>query len=294
MDVTCVEQCSYIKKPFSVGEMLENDTEAVGNNALPYRTVARFSLGTPISLMLVRCRPPPMLYQGNRSTVQSLQLSCIPPRLGVLGVIEREQSEAQVASILLAVLNCNLLFRYELPTVYTKLESCECIIMSVCFTYTMSQGITPARRTTGSERERSATRDSKRFRSNEKGVFLTSQAREMIYDVSIICQPDRSRLVPVAWQQWSKMEALIPSPAACEVRSAIKFFNAQIHRQLCQVYEPNIMSKQMVRHWCRQFSEGRQSVHDEERSGRPSSSMMIVLSWCGSASWRTVASRLRS
>ncbi|KAJ4443031.1 hypothetical protein ANN_04681 [Periplaneta americana] len=33
---------------------------------------------------------------------------------------------------------------------------------------------------------------------------------------------------------------------------------------------PNIMSKQMVRRWCRQFSEGRQSVHDEERSGRPS------------------------
>ncbi|KAJ4452299.1 hypothetical protein ANN_03819 [Periplaneta americana] len=39
--------------------------------------------------------------------------------------------------------------------------------------------------------------------------------------------PDRSRLVPVAWQQWSEMEALIPSPAACEVRSVIKFFNAQ-------------------------------------------------------------------
>ncbi|KAJ4438533.1 hypothetical protein ANN_14478 [Periplaneta americana] len=73
-----------------------------------------------------------------------------------------------------------------------------------------------------------------------------------IYDVSIICQPDRSRLVSVAWQQWSEMEALIPSPAACEVRSVIKFFNAQsiapidIHRQLCQVYGPNIMSKQMV------------------------------------------------
>lgn len=82
--------------------------------------------------------------------------------------------------------------------------------------------------------------------------------------------------MPVAWQQWSEMEALIPSPAACEVRSVIKFFNAQsiapieIHRQLCQVYGPNIMSKQMVRRWCRQFSEGRQSVHDEERSGRPS------------------------
>ncbi|KAJ4431736.1 hypothetical protein ANN_20338 [Periplaneta americana] len=83
----------------------------------------------------------------------------------------------------------------------------------------------------------------------------------------MVAKPDRSHLVPVAWQQWSEMEALIPSPAACEVRSVIKFFNAQniapieIHRQLCQVYGPNIMSKQMVRHWCRQFSEGRQSVH---------------------------------
>ncbi|PRD24787.1 UNVERIFIED_CONTAM: hypothetical protein NCL1_42740 [Trichonephila clavipes] len=49
------------------------------------------------------------------------------------------------------------------------------------------------------------------------------------------------------------METLIPSPAACEVRS---------------VYGLNIMSKQMVHRWCRQFSEGRQSVHDEKRSGR--------------------------
>ena len=72
------------------------------------------------------------------------------------------------------------------------------------------------------------------------------------------------------------MDALIPSPAACEVRSVIKFLNAksiepiEIYRQLCQVYGPNIMNKQMVRRWCRQFSEGRQSAHDEERSGRPS------------------------
>ncbi|KAJ4434036.1 hypothetical protein ANN_16355 [Periplaneta americana] len=39
----------------------------------------------------------------------------------------------------------------------------------------------------------------------------------------------------------------------CEVRSVIKFLNAQgialieIYRQLCQVYGPNVMSKQMVR-----------------------------------------------
>ncbi|PNF28924.1 hypothetical protein B7P43_G18320 [Cryptotermes secundus] len=72
------------------------------------------------------------------------------------------------------------------------------------------------------------------------------------------------------------MEALIPTPADCEVRSVIKIFNAQsivpieIHRQLCRVYGPNVMSKQMVCRWCRQFSAGRQSVHDEKRNGQPS------------------------
>ncbi|GFV45078.1 HTH_48 domain-containing protein [Trichonephila clavipes] len=71
------------------------------------------------------------------------------------------------------------------------------------------------------------------------------------------------------------METFIPSPAACEVRSVIKILNAQsiaqieIHRQLCLVYGPNIMSKQMVRRWCKQFPEVRQSVHDEECSRRP-------------------------
>ncbi|KAJ4447922.1 hypothetical protein ANN_09931 [Periplaneta americana] len=38
-----------------------------------------------------------------------------------------------------------------------------------------------------------------------------------IYDVSTICQPNRFRLVPVVWQQWSELEALIPSPAAARV-----------------------------------------------------------------------------
>ncbi|GFW37639.1 HTH_48 domain-containing protein [Trichonephila clavipes] len=52
------------------------------------------------------------------------------------------------------------------------------------------------------------------------------------------------------------METLISSPAASEVRSVIKFLNAEsialieIHRQLCQVYWLNIMSKQIVRRWC--------------------------------------------
>ena len=70
------------------------------------------------------------------------------------------------------------------------------------------------------------------------------------------------------------MAARICSSTAGEVRSVIRFLNAQniapieIHRQVCQVYGPEIMSRQMVHCWCRLFSQGRQSVHDEERGGR--------------------------
>ena len=76
--------------------------------------------------------------------------------------------------------------------------------------------------------------------------------------------------------QQLKMEALIAAPANCEVLSVIRFLNSQsivvveIYHQLSQVYGPNVMSKQMVYHWCRQFTAGRQHVHDEECSRRPS------------------------
>lgn len=68
----------------------------------------------------------------------------------------------------------------------------------------------------------------------------------------------------------------IDSPADCEVRSVIRFLCAkglkaiEIHREICAVYGENIMSDGMVRKWVRAFKDGRTSVHDEERSGRPS------------------------
>jgi len=40
----------------------------------------------------------------------------------------------------------------------------------------------------------------------------------------------------------------------------------EIHHQICQVYGDNAM----VRKWVRMFNEGRENVHDEARSGRPS------------------------
>jgi len=68
----------------------------------------------------------------------------------------------------------------------------------------------------------------------------------------------------------------IEGAAGCEIRSVIRFLNArnvlprEIHRQICKVYGDNAMSDGMVRKWVRMFNEGRESVHDEVRSGRSS------------------------
>jgi len=39
-----------------------------------------------------------------------------------------------------------------------------------------------------------------------------------------------------------------------------------------QVYGDNAMTKTAVYKWVKRFSEGRESVNDEERSGRPATS----------------------
>jgi transposase len=71
------------------------------------------------------------------------------------------------------------------------------------------------------------------------------------------------------------MAVPIQSPAKCEVRSVIRFLNAkferpaEIHKQIVAVYG-NVMNRQNVTKWCREFSEGRTDVHDEQRSGRSS------------------------
>jgi len=60
------------------------------------------------------------------------------------------------------------------------------------------------------------------------------------------------------------------------MRSVICFLNArnmlpsEIHHQICQVYGDNAMNNGMIRKWVRMFSEGREKVHNEARSGRPS------------------------
>ena len=71
------------------------------------------------------------------------------------------------------------------------------------------------------------------------------------------------------------MAAPIHSPAKLKVRSVIRFLNAkgerpaEIHKQIVAVYG-NVMNLQNVMKWCREFSEERTDVHNEQRSGRPS------------------------
>ncbi|GBM28212.1 Histone-lysine N-methyltransferase SETMAR [Araneus ventricosus] len=66
------------------------------------------------------------------------------------------------------------------------------------------------------------------------------------------------------------------NPAKCEMQGVIRFLwakklsAADIHRELCAVYGPNIMSEGVVRQWVRFFKDGRTDIHDESRSGRPS------------------------
>jgi len=68
----------------------------------------------------------------------------------------------------------------------------------------------------------------------------------------------------------------IEGAADCEIPSVIRFLNArnvlpsEIHHQICQVYGDNAMSDGMVRKCVWMFNEGRENVHDEARSERPS------------------------
>ena len=70
------------------------------------------------------------------------------------------------------------------------------------------------------------------------------------------------------------MNALISTPADCEVRDVIRFLQAEnvrpceIHRRLVAVYGEHVMKAASVRKWCTMFTNGRTDVYDAERSGR--------------------------
>jgi len=67
-----------------------------------------------------------------------------------------------------------------------------------------------------------------------------------------------------------------------ELRSVIRFLWAkgtaliEIHREIQAVYGSNVMTVRHVRKWCREFSNCRGSVTDEQRSGHPSTSADLV------------------
>ncbi|GFT97713.1 hypothetical protein TNCV_4229071 [Trichonephila clavipes] len=62
------------------------------------------------------------------------------------------------------------------------------------------------------------------------------------------------------------MPAVHVPPSASRVVAVSYSFSRRLRGSLCQVYGLNIISKQMVRCWCKQFSKGRQSVHDKDGS----------------------------
>jgi hypothetical protein len=72
-----------------------------------------------------------------------------------------------------------------------------------------------------------------------------------------------------------EMAVPIQSPVKCKVRSVIRFLKAkcerpsEINKQIVAVYG-NVMNRQNVTKWCREFSEGMTDVHDGQKSGRPS------------------------
>lgn len=72
------------------------------------------------------------------------------------------------------------------------------------------------------------------------------------------------------------MAVTIDAPAKCEVRSVIRFLQAEgcsaaeIHRRMSRIYGEEFMSDGCVREWCRKFKEGRTDVHDEGGQGRKS------------------------
>ena len=74
------------------------------------------------------------------------------------------------------------------------------------------------------------------------------------------------------------MSALLSVCTKEEQRSVIRFLwaesveGAEIHARLCTQYGDNAFPRRSVYEWVEMFKNGRTSVMDAERSGRPSTS----------------------
>ena len=72
-----------------------------------------------------------------------------------------------------------------------------------------------------------------------------------------------------------EITAPIQSHAKCDVRSVVRFLNAKVNVQgkftnNLLLFMVTLWSGKIVTKWCREFSERRTDVHDEERCCRPS------------------------
>lgn len=71
------------------------------------------------------------------------------------------------------------------------------------------------------------------------------------------------------------MKKKIARAANCEVRAVIRFLDAKglrpvdIFREILEIYG-NVINQRNVTKWCKLFYEGREELHDQQRSGRPS------------------------
>ncbi|KAG5318318.1 MOS1T transposase, partial [Pseudoatta argentina] len=68
----------------------------------------------------------------------------------------------------------------------------------------------------------------------------------------------------------------IQSPAKCEIRSVIRYLvwkgktPVEVYNEVKTAYGDTGMNRTSGFKWCREFKNGRTSVHDDQRSGRPS------------------------
>jgi transposase len=66
------------------------------------------------------------------------------------------------------------------------------------------------------------------------------------------------------------------------VRAVIRFLNTkqksptENHKEVLEVYGENVISRKQVLVWCDQFKDGRTSLLDEERTGRPTTACNAV------------------
>ena len=87
------------------------------------------------------------------------------------------------------------------------------------------------------------------------------------------CSSETSRVLKVESLQRFKMEALIPTPADCEMQSVVKFLKAQsiatieIHRQLYQDFGYTRLDDQHIS--CRSSTGRCLIIHPITRTSRP-------------------------